>query len=505
MNDDIPGVIHDGTHGGITGNHPYARPFEFLVAPATSNELNTARLRLIPIACWKLDDVRFAFDSSFVTPDAKAELELLVELRAQKSQKDPGSGDALYPPLSVFGHTDPVGPAVAPDEYNKSLSGRRATAVYALLLSHTDPDTAVGLWRTIASQENWGSDQKQMMQANVPAGTSDSNLYKAYMESLCPSDLKLTNADFLGQGAGNGKGDYQGCSSFNPTILFSQSLEDQYDEAERNQDQDGIRARNAANALNRRVVVLLFKVGSKIDPAKWPCPRATEGMSGCIKRFWSDGQQRRKELLPDRNRKFADTHDTWACRFYQRLADASPCEGNRYLVKIRLLDAFSQPIPNAPYQIGLPGGTRKGQADKHGWLQEIVSKVPEQAHLVWGYADNIQPEPKDVGSAPPIALDSMYQMDVRLNVSAGTEGSDGSDPVLTAKLSNLGYSCGKNLTDNVKAFQLDHRRPEGQTGNPADIQDVVARWNDIGDAQGVPIMRSITLYGRLPDDETTPV
>jgi hypothetical protein len=76
------------------------------------------------------------------------------------------------------------------------------------------------------------------MQANVPVGTSDGDLFKAYMQALCPADFNLTPHDFLAQGAdAQGKGDYQGCSSFNPALVFSQQAEEHFEQAKQNQDQ----------------------------------------------------------------------------------------------------------------------------------------------------------------------------------------------------------------------------------------------------------------------------
>ncbi len=330
MSDDQNGGVQSSSDGGVTGAHPQADTLDLLVAPTTTNELNTIQFRPVPIACWKLEDIRFAFDSSFVTPEAATELQALRDLRNQFSQKGPPSSpqtSTQYPPITIFGHADPVGPAVDPDGYNKSLSGRRATVVYALLIVNSDPSTAVGLWQQVASTENWGSDQQQMMQGNVPDGTGSGDLYETYMKSLCPSDLALTPADFLSTGT-DSKGKYQGCSSFNPVLIFSQQEQDQYAADKQNNDQEGIEERNAANAPNRRVMIILFKVGSKVDPAKWPCPRATEGISGCQKRFWgdgSDGETRRSTRLPDQERTFEATEDTFACRFYQRITDDSPC------------------------------------------------------------------------------------------------------------------------------------------------------------------------------------
>lgn len=330
MSDDQKGTIRTTSDGGISGEHDSPEPFEFLVGPTTSDQFNTARLRLIPIACWRVDDIRFSFGSSFVdadpstdpdsTPgDIRAELQHLVTLLR----------DHPSCPLSVFGHADPVGT----DDYNKLLSGRRAIAIYALLISNTDPGIAVKMWQYISGKEKWGSNQQDTMRAvtGSSVGTQDSELMKAYMQKLCPPELKLSKTDFLARGADSGgKGDFQGCGEFNPVLLFSQEKQARFDQAskgDRNkpENQATLAERNGANAPNRRVMVLMFRKGSRIDPAKWPCPTATESIAGCKKRFWSDGEIRRSVHPPGTDRKFEDTQDTFACRFYQRISDGSPC------------------------------------------------------------------------------------------------------------------------------------------------------------------------------------
>jgi hypothetical protein len=517
LSDNNQGQINSASDGGVIGQHPSSPSVQYLVGPATGSEANAIQIPPVPILCWQVEDIRFAFDSSFVTfnpdpltnpddptsdpdakPFAKGDIRDELNLLAGQLKQNPGC------PLAVFGHADPVGPAVDPDGYNKALSGRRATAIYALLISGTQAGKAASLWQGIASQENWGTNQAQIMRqaTGLPDGTSVSGLIPSYLPKLIPAEflaVKIGPANFLAQGADSqGKGDYQGCSSFNPLLIFSQQKEGSFAPGANDQDPQVYAARNLANAPNRRVMVLIFKKGSLVDPSKWPCPSASGDKSGCIRRFWSDGQTRRSTRLPDTDRKFDETKDTFACRFYQRLTNDSPCSKTLKRIKIRLLDAFSKPIPNAPYKIQLPDGTRTGHADKDGWLQEVVSEIPATCQVDWGYSDNSQPAPKDVGTAPRIPLDSVYHRDVQLQVSDGAE----TDQALSGQLSNLGYSWAESLRENIVAFQLDHRRPEGLTGNSSDVQDVVAQWNDTGDAQGVPIHRSITLYGRLPDDET---
>ncbi len=326
---------------GVAARHAPTELQPVLVAPATGNEFNAIIAAIIPVACWHVDDIRFEFGSSFVTPAIKAELAHLAGL----IQEHPGS------PLSIFGHADPV----ASDDYNKVLSGRRAMAIYGLLIRN------VNLWEELYSQpagsDKWGSPALQVMQAEVnpppPGGGAPDvrdlernagrrkQLYGQYMDKLCGPSLLLRKEDFLARGAdGGGKGDYQGCSEFNPLLLFSQRDQERFERAEDKTE------RNVANGPNRRVMVLLFRKGTKVESSKWPCPRAKEGVAGCRKRFWSDGETRRSRRLPDRPRKFEETQDTFACRFYHRLTTGSPCE--RVTPPVARMLKIKATVPSTP-------------------------------------------------------------------------------------------------------------------------------------------------------------
>ncbi len=329
MSADQQGVIQGISDGGVSGTHPDDSPYHMIVSPSTDDQFNLVRLRLIPIACWRVDDIRFQFDSSVVLPDIAEEMRALAVLL----KDHPGC------PLSVFGHADPVGT----DDYNKTLSGRRAIAIYAMLIRDAtlwDP-----LFQVSLGGDKWGDGALQLMfdkvsedgqwtpgngspavpAGNLPSGLSQNQgqrqqLFLDYMEKVCGPDVKLKKTDFLGQGAdAHGKADYQGCSEFNPLLIFSAKKQAEFDQA------TDKTTRNSANAPNRRVLVLMFRKGSRVDPTKWPCPRATEGKAGCVARMFSDGDQRRGTHLPDKDRKYEDTHDTFACRFFDRLTSRSPC------------------------------------------------------------------------------------------------------------------------------------------------------------------------------------
>ena len=90
-----------------------------VVAPTDSTaEHNTIRRPLTAIDAWELGDHHFAFDSSVLLPSMSEDLLVLIE----KIRAHPGS------PLAIFGHADPVGHV----DYNKTLSGRRASALLGL-------------------------------------------------------------------------------------------------------------------------------------------------------------------------------------------------------------------------------------------------------------------------------------------------------------------------------------------------------------------------------------
>jgi peptidoglycan hydrolase-like protein with peptidoglycan-binding domain len=248
-----------------------------------------------------------------------------------------------YPPLSLFGHADPVGE----DAYNKQLSGRRARAIYCLF-THD-----VNGWEQLYNAEWSSKNVLQLMRqaTSGPQGQVRRDLMQSYMHLLFPS--KLIKTDFLGQGSdAGGKSDYQGCSEVNPLKLLSTS-----EQSTLSTDQ-----RNKENQPNRRVVVYLFCPGTKVSAGLWPCPRATESEAGCRDRFFGPpktGDQRR--AAGPARREFSQTSDTFACRFYDRIARFSPCESPAGPVVALLLklvkvdDHFAPSTENLDIEFNITG------------------------------------------------------------------------------------------------------------------------------------------------------
>jgi hypothetical protein len=386
-------LTHTATGGAIAADQQQVEPRPVLVGPTTAKEFNTIGERLIPKGCFRFEDVRFAFDSSFILPGVAKDMPHLADLRERHSLTR--DGEKIPPPLSIFGHADPVGN----DDYNKQLSGRRAQAVYGMLVR--DWELWDYLFRNPYGGDNWGNAAIQIMLTKVnpppepPDGAIETQnqdavktfqaeqgltadgivgpitrnaLYLAYMNALCGSLRLDKKKDFLAHNKDDpgGKGDYQGCSEFNPVRMFSQEENARYE-----QDPDKTQ-RNLDNQPNRRVMVLLFAPGRRVNPQFWPCPRAKEGITACKKRFFPDAAQRRS--FQEKRREFAQTKDTFACRFYQLITDDSPCEGvvhvaSGTLIVKALRQALRLLVPDAEISIQGPVNLTQATGSSTGVAQ----------------------------------------------------------------------------------------------------------------------------------------
>ena len=204
-------------------------------------------------------------------------------------------------------------------------------------------------------------------------------LFGAYMDWLCTSPgsttpFKMQITDFLG-GASAAAGDTpklstQSCGKFNPILLLANSVM-------QGSDREG---RNALDAPNRRVMMFLFKAGTVVDPATWPCPLIGATGDACKSAFWPDGDQRRTNGDVERSYKLKP--DTMACRFYDRFARRSPCERGAF--KIWLQDPQRQRMPNAPYRFTCGTIVRTGNADSNGLVTMFLNTAETTATLQWG-------------------------------------------------------------------------------------------------------------------------
>ncbi len=338
MADTDTDLINDVTDGGVAGTHPEDEPVTVLAAPSIGKEFNTVKAFLTPTGCWRVEDLLFEFDSSVVRPNAREELPTLFRLMEDNSIKDLDSGESRPPVVSIFGHADPTGK----DDYNKALSGRRAASIYGMLTRRDE------IWENLfqnkggftpaAAGDKWGAGALRIMRDALGLDPPDGNdklpeesdpaarqsLFLAYMDFCCvdpkgnPFRIDPDSGFLARNKSKDGVGDVQGCSEFNPVLLFSKREKARLDREENHPERD------KKNEPNRRVMVLLFQPSAKIDHTQWPCPAIKQGPAKCKARFYSDAEKRRSN--GEEERRFEKTKDTFACRFYDRLAFRSPCE-----------------------------------------------------------------------------------------------------------------------------------------------------------------------------------
>ena len=487
---------------GIAATHPLEIDFPRRVATAQPDDEkhNTIKDLLIVVGCCTVPDHHFDFDSSFVRPDAKGAMIKLAQLRedlteppdpnAMPDPNAPGGPAGRPPPLSVFGHADPVGN----DDYNSELSRRRASAIYGMLVRDAS------LWEFLFDHgfggDQWGKKQVVTMQETLgqtPSTTGVLNkadrkaLILAYMDVVCvkvdkdqkevPFVLDKKN-DFLARGKDpHAKGDVQGCSEFNPTLILS---EDKMKDFEKRNDKEG---RNAANEKNRRVISFLFKPGSQIDPKVWPCPHVRDGnaVAVCKERFWSDHLRRRK-ADKSKDREFKKTGDTFACRFYHGIAQMSPCEGVHKVWVLRiLLDSPKpgealKPLANRRFVVtagNAPNAPRiRGRTDDDGILRipvfdehttmelklEVGQLLLPQELQAGGANARLSPEQnaKDEAHFVTYFLDAGALRDV--DTGALPDAADGNEEnkklAVKQRLFNLGYGLNKFEDWTEDTFKL---------------------------------------------------
>jgi peptidoglycan hydrolase-like protein with peptidoglycan-binding domain len=462
----------DTNETSVVAQHAVSATATMYVAPTAGGTFNRLRFPLVPVACWRMNHALFDFDSSFVLPAAKRDFAKLAAILDQNAGA----------PISIFGHADPVGD----DGYNKTLSGRRARAVEALL--RRDTGAWEDLYRSPMPGDRWGTRAIQRMLATVtspadglpyhagpPSDAADGAtfaavrafqkdnglvvdgdagpatrkvIFAAYMEALA-GEVLLTSDQFLGEGADpDGKGALQGCSEFNPVLLLSTA---ESAELEASPDKT---LRDKRNAPNRRVLVLLFRPGTRVKPDDWPCPRWSESAAGCRAQLWPDGEQRR--TATDVERTYRVDHHTMACRFYDRLVRISPCEGVSFTtVKIRLFDRLGRVMPRVDFKATLGKRVVRGTADGDGFV--VLNKVatPRSFELAWSLVHF------DPSRAPePDQFEFVQQVFVEAN-------DDGSREGVRDRLTNLGYQTDAPLEECVRRFQMDHGI-EPANGDPDD-------------------------------------
>ena len=530
-------VSLDMGEDGIAATHPLDIAFPHAVAPAQpdSPEVNTIREPLVVVGCISLPDTHFDFDSSFLSPRARAAFVKLARMRELLAERlDPEGalppGPRHKPPLSIFGHADPTGQ----DDYNSRLSRRRAKSVYAVLVRD------VQAWRELMAHgfggDTWGNAQSAAMREalGAPPSLTGDALILAYMDWLCVARsaegahtpyVLDKGEDFLARGAGtHGKGDVQGCGEFNPVYLLSETARKSFESMP--DKEAGLQKRNAAYEIDRRVIAFLFKPGSRVDPARWPCPHIHDhggAVAACRKRFWIDGDGRRapealfdrrfgREALieekrpPDPDTPIGPGDDplamrtvtvhrtpTFACRFYHGIAGDSPCEGAARRWVVRMLKTPPIDAPNRAPR-GIPLANRRfvvtmgesesapvvrGTTSDDGVFQlpvfdevaTMAMKIDASTPLPEGVSHEHEPPP-DTGADEARFMDCTLFAGGLLALDTSTDPAvdPDTDTAARQRLYNLGYGpetleewTDQALHDAVRRFQR-HQRIEPADG-----------------------------------------
>lgn len=349
-----------------------------------------------PLAIWTLGAVHFGFDSSFVLPSA---LDAISGLKDRISRNPKAA-------VAVFGHADPVGE----DDYNKSLSGRRAYAVFCLLARKTDG------WKELAKGtdgDKWDHRATQTMLAHLKdasgkpyyagsidgkpgprteagiqgfqkdnglkvdgkTGTdTDAKLFGKYMDGIC--EVSLPEDAFVGDPK-DAKRQWAcvGCGELNPVLVFSKAEADGFGKS------GDKAARNARNAPNRRATVMLFPESIK-GPGRvvFPCPAWSDGSDACRKQSFADSDKRRNPS--DSPRTWEKDKDTFACRFYARISSETD-SGSAGFIEVRLVDSSDAPLADLPYRLTFSDGSfLEGKSDTDGFVRHPDKRCEGSFKLV---------------------------------------------------------------------------------------------------------------------------
>jgi len=272
---------------------------------------NVIREPLHVVACWRLGDGAFGFDDTFIGSGARKDFREFAEVwRKHPSAK-----------VALFGHTDIAGK----EKYNHGLGAGRARAVYGVL--RNDPDIWCEMYQDDA--DALASVKKRLRASGHSIPKDEKGLGEATRAAIrthigrLAGELALDPTDFLGE---HGQYSMQSCSEYNALRRISSELDKTLDATQR----------DAFERANRRVLAFLFAPGTHVD-GRWPCPRPGDGVEGCKPRFWSDAPARRaistvaRQFVPDGVSggplyPVVEAKDTFACRFYDRIAHKSPCE-----------------------------------------------------------------------------------------------------------------------------------------------------------------------------------
>ena len=72
-------------NGGVCADMDAFDDKPYAIAPSVDQRYNTIRQKFLAAACWRMDDDRFDFDSSFILPTSTREFAMLADKRPPRT------------------------------------------------------------------------------------------------------------------------------------------------------------------------------------------------------------------------------------------------------------------------------------------------------------------------------------------------------------------------------------------------------------------------------------
>jgi len=127
-----PAALPEFADAGVAGTYPPSPEEGVARGAGLRQEFQRLTNATVPLACWRMDELWFEFDSSFPRPEAATELPLLHALRMRHGAA----------PMSVFGQTDVR-------DLRRPASAAAYCRIAAERTGRKDPDAFEGLARAL--------------------------------------------------------------------------------------------------------------------------------------------------------------------------------------------------------------------------------------------------------------------------------------------------------------------------------------------------------------------
>ncbi len=121
-------------------------------------------------------------------------------------------------------------------------------------------------------------------------------------------------------------------------------------------------------------------------------------------------------------------------------------------MRVRLFDPWSNPLPNAPYQVISGQEPARGFADGQGYVMLRRVSAPTTITIRWSVPDDLKIKRGGRAASNPDKLDMQKEVFVEIDSRPAGER-------VRMQLDNLGYVLGPTLNDDVRAFQRDYDLP----------------------------------------------